>query len=34
MTSYDFSLQKLRKNEFPQDDGLTGTVIFASCLTT
>lgn len=34
MTSYDFSLQKLRKNKFPQDDDLAGTVIFASCLTT
>ena len=30
MTSYDFSLQKLRKNRFPQDVGLAGTVIFES----
>ena len=34
MTSYDFSLQKLRKNKFPQDVGLAGTVVFAFCLTT
>lgn len=34
MTSYDFSLQKLRNNKFPQDDGLAGTAIFVSCLTT
>ena len=34
MTNYDFSLTKLRNKKLPQDDGLVGTVVFVSCLTT